>query len=111
VQAAPAVGDGRLGIVAHAGGADLVDGPSGRQELAVHLDVLRARGPEHLFDRIPHVLRHLLLVVAEGVVEAQDGDAPGVPHVGVEGDAVLLAREHLAEAAQADEGRVVLPHR
>ena len=67
--------------------------------LAVDLDVLRARRAQHLLGGVGHVLRHLDLVVAEPVVEAQDGDAPGVLHLGVERDAVLLARQHLAEAA------------
>src|SRR5262249_10243269 len=48
--------------------------------------------------------------VAEDVVELEYRDPPRVLHGRIERDAVLLARQHLAEPAEADERRIVLPH-
>ena len=41
-------------------------------------------------------------------LEAQDRDAPGVLHGGVQRDPVLLPRQHLAEPSDADQRGIVL---
>src|SRR4029453_7431259 len=65
-------------------------------------------GPQHLLDRVRHVLRHLQLVVPEDVVEAENGDTPCVFEAWIERDAGVRAREDLTKAAEADKGGIVL---
>ena len=91
-----------LGIVAHARGADLVDGEAGRRQLGAGGDLLGARGLEHRHRLLDHVARHRRLVVAVLDVDAQHRHAPGVLLVRVEIAAVLLARQHLAEPGEAE---------
>ena len=110
VQSAEAIGHRGSRVVAHPRRTNLVNRPAGRQRLALDLDVLGLRGHQHFLDRVRHVLRHLQLVVAEDVVELEHRNPPRVLHDRIERDAVLLARQDLAEPAEADERRIVLPH-
>src|SRR5207247_8509144 len=48
--------------------------------------------------------------VAELVVEPQHREAPCVLHGRIERDAVLLARQHLAKTAEADDRRIVFAY-
>ena len=87
-----------------------MDRPSRRQRLALDLDVLRAGDVQHLLDAVAHVLRHLQLVVAESIVEAQDRNAPRVLDVRIQQHAILFARQHFAESAEADVRGIVFAH-
>src|SRR5258705_13205016 len=101
----------RLGIGAHARRAQLVDRPAFREDVLVDPDDLDARRFEHFLAGVRHVFAHLLLVVAELIVEAQRRDPPGVFHRGVDVHIVLVAGEYFAEAAHTNEGPGVLTHR
>src|SRR5437867_3562031 len=101
----------RLGIVAHPRGAQLVDGPSRSQHLAIDAHHLDPGSLEHLAPRRNHVLGPLPLVVAELVVKAQDRDAPAVLRRGIQVDVALVAGQDLPEGTHADERPRVIPHR
>ena len=100
-----------LRIVAHARGADLVNRPARRQRLAADLDVLGA-APRVSISSIESAMSLAIFISLspKRVVEPQHRDAPRVLHARIEQDAVLLARQHLAEAAEADQRRIVLAH-
>src|SRR5258706_4221748 len=101
----------RLRIGAHARRAQLVDRPAFGEDVLVDPDDLDARRFEHFLAGVGHVLAHLLLVVAELIVEAQRRDAPGILLLGVQVDVVLVAGEYFAEAAHTNESSSVLADR
>ena len=86
-----------------------IDQPSVSRPLRTDED-LDAGRLEHLLRGVRHVLGHLLFVVAERVVEAQDRHSPPILHLRIEIDGVLVPRQHLAEAAHVDEGAGVVAH-
>ena len=98
------------GIVPHARGAQLVDRPSLGEDVPVVVDDLDPGLLEDLAGGVGHVRGHLLLVVAELEVEAQHGHSPPVLDLGVDAHRVLVAGQHLAEAAHADGRSRVLAH-
>src|SRR5262247_2773722 len=87
-----------------------MDRPAFCEEAAAEADHGESGGLHHLLRGVGHVLAHLLLVVAEIVMKAQDRDSPSVLHFGVEVDAVLVAREDFAEAANRDHRPGVIAH-
>src|SRR6266487_4728947 len=101
----------RTGIGTHARRTELVDRPAFGQDVLVDADDLDARRLEHFLAGVRHVLAHLLLVIAELIIEAQDGNAPAVLHLGIQVHVVLVAGEHFAEAAHINEGTRVLADR
>src|SRR5262245_62599840 len=79
-----------------------MDRPAFGEEAAAQAYHGESGGLHHLLRGVGHVLAHLLLIVAEIVMKAQDRDSPPVLHFGVEVDVVLVAREDFAEAAHRD---------
>src|SRR5439155_2302910 len=58
---------------------------------------------------IRHVFGHLLLTVAELVMEAENRDAPAVLLLRIQVHVVFVARQHFAKAAHVNERTRVLP--
>src|SRR5262249_54784568 len=81
------------------------------ENVLVFADDFDAGRLEHLLAGRDHVLAHLLLVVAELIMKAQRRNAPVVLLDGIEIDVILVARQHLAEAAHADERARMVAHR
>src|SRR3989344_3133042 len=100
-----------LGIAAHSRRTHFVDAEARGIALVAREDLLEARRLQHLGRRRGHVLAHRLLVLADGDVEGQGGQAVLVGLGLVEGHAVIGVGQDLAEAAQAEHPRARLAER
>src|SRR5262249_50761947 len=102
---------GLLRICSHAGGPQLMDRPALGTQALPQFEDLEACRLEHLARGLRHVSRHFSLVVAELIVEAKDWDSPAILHGWVQVDVILVASEHFAKAAHADEGAGLIANR
>src|SRR5882724_8266868 len=95
-------------IVAHARGAHFVDGPTLGQDAVAGMDDFKSGGLKHFLGGVPHVLGHLVFVVAEFVMEAQRGNAPFVLHDGIEVHIIFIAGQDFAKRSHTDLRALVL---
>src|SRR3712207_3459490 len=92
-------------VLAHVGGAHLVNAEADAAIMLVDVDVGAAGHLQHLALVLADLLDHLLLVVAEAAIDVDQRHAPFVLAALVQRDPVLRPRQHFAEAAEADPPR------
>src|SRR3989442_13705899 len=113
VGLAPAVEHRGLGIVPHAGPAELMDdGPARRDAVAVlgawhGREHLPAHFPDERPERLLHVLHLLVLMVRPLPMEAQHRNTPTVHRAGIDLAVAVVVRDHLAATGESDRGAVV----